>query len=80
LPERGARERIGEFSVSDKRTLAAVAARSAARDRVRRLRNDNEEIEEAPKALPDNHVRDPVPDSPLFPLLPSVQIFLAAFC
>jgi hypothetical protein len=36
--------------------------------------------EEAPKSLPDDHDGDPTPDSPLFPLLPSVQIFFAAFC
>src|SRR5580704_8355907 len=33
-------------------------------------------IGETPKSLPDDHDRDPAPDSPLFPLLPSVQISL----
>jgi len=37
-------------------------------------------IEETPKSLPDDHDGDPTPDSPLFPLLPSVRIFFAAFC
>ena len=35
---------------------------------------------ETPEALPNNHRRNPIPNVPLFPLLPSVQIFFAAFC
>ena len=37
-------------------------------------------IEETPKALPDDHDGNPIPKVPLFPLLPSVQTFFAAFC
>jgi hypothetical protein len=35
-------------------------------------------IEEAPKALPDDHDAGPASESPLFPLMPSVQILFAA--
>src|SRR4029077_15685074 len=30
----------------------------------------------SPKTLPNNHRGNPIPNAPLFPLLPSVQIFL----
>jgi hypothetical protein len=47
-----------------------------------KLENDEDDWKtgESPKTLPNNHRGNPIPNAPLFPLLPSVQIFFAAFC
>jgi hypothetical protein len=85
LPVRGARERIGEFCVSESARLPwwplgrappDLRHATAFGESAKTMRT----IGEAPKALPDDHDGDPAPDSPLFPLLPSVQILFAAFC
>ena len=39
-----------------------------------------ERLERRRRSLPDDHDGHRPPDSPLFPLLPSVQILFAAFC